>query len=107
MIANHKGEIPFVILLIPFLLGITLGLSFAGFAETSILLILLLTLCATFIILNIIYKKFNIYKVRWLGGIIINLILFVFGWISIANYSELNRPNHFSKFQSQLAIIRI
>jgi len=107
MIANHKGEIPFVILLIPFLLGITVGLNFARFAEASILLIILLTLSAAFIILNISYKKFNIYKARWLGGILINLILFVFGWISIANYSELNRPNHFSKSPAQFVIIRI
>jgi len=107
MIANHKGEIPFVILLIPFLLGITVGLNFAQFASTTILLVILLTLNAAFIILNISYKKFNIYKARWLGGILINLILFVFGWISIANYSELNQPNHFSKFPAQFAIIRI
>ncbi|MHB8208330.1 ComEC/Rec2 family competence protein [Mucilaginibacter sp.] len=105
MLANHKGEIPFVILLIPFLLGITTGLNW--FAEPSILLILLLTLCATFILLNIAYKKFNIYKVRWLGGILINLILFVFGWISIANHSELNRPTHFSKLPAQLIVTRI
>ncbi|WP_158992645.1 ComEC/Rec2 family competence protein [Mucilaginibacter sp. L196] len=107
MIANHKGEIPFVILLIPFLLGITLGLNFAQFASTTILLILLLTLSTAFITLNIGYKKFNIYKLRWLGGILINLILFIFGWISIANYSELNRPNHFSKSPAQFVIIRI
>ncbi len=107
MIANHKGEIPFVILLIPLLLGITFGLNFALFAEISILLIILLTLSAAFIILNISYKKFNIYKARWLGGILINLILFIFGWISIANYGELNRPNHFSKLPSQFAIIKI
>jgi competence protein ComEC len=107
MIANHKGEIPFVILLIPFLLGILVGLNFSHFAETSILLILLFSLSATFIILNISYKKLNIYRTRWLGGILINLILFVFGWISIANYSELNRPNHFSKSPAQFVIIRI
>jgi competence protein ComEC len=107
MIANHKGEIPFVILLIPFLLGITVRLNFARFEATSILLILLLALSTAFTILNISYKKFNIYKARWLGGILINLILFVFGCISIANYSELNRPNHFSKLPAQLIITRI
>jgi competence protein ComEC len=105
MTANHKGEIPFVILLIPFLLGITTGLNW--FAETFILLILLLTLSATFIFLNIAYKKFNIYKIKWLGGILINLILFAFGWISITSYSELNRPNHFSKLPAQLIVTRI
>lgn len=107
MLTNHKGEIPFVILLIPFLLGITAGLNFARLAETTFLIIALLTLSAAFITLNIGYKRFNIYKTRWIGGILINLILFIFGWISTANYSELNRPNQFSKFPAQLAIIRI
>jgi competence protein ComEC len=107
MIANHKGEIPFVILLIPFLAGITAALNFARFVETLILIIALITLSAAFIALNIAYKKFNIYKIRWLGGILINLILFTFGWISIANYSELNRSNHFSKLQSQLIVAKI
>ena len=107
MIANHKGEIPFVILLIPFLAGITAALNFARFAETAILVIILLTLSTTFIALNIAYKKFNIYKVRWIGGILINLILFFFGWIATANYSELNDPNHFSKNQSQLIVAKI
>jgi len=107
MIPNHKGEIPFVILLIPFLAGITAALNYARFAETSILIIALLILSTTFITLNIAYKKFNIYKVRWLGGILINLTLFLFGWIATANYNELNRPNHFSKFQSQLIVAKI
>jgi competence protein ComEC len=107
MLANHKGEIPFVILLIPFLAGIIAALNFARFAETTILLIALTSLGASFIILNIAYKKFNIYKSRWLGGILINLILFIFGWVSINNYSELNQPNHFSKTPAQLVVIKI
>jgi competence protein ComEC len=107
MIANHKGEIPFVILIIPFLLGITLGLNYAGFADTSILIILLIVLSAIFTILNIGYKRFNIYKTRWLGGALITLILFLVGWISVANHSELNRADHFSKTPSQLLVVRI
>ena len=107
MIANHKGEIPFVILIIPFLLGINLGLNYAGFADTSILIIVLIVLSLAFSALNIGYKRFNIYKYRWLGGGLISLILLVFGWISVANHSELNRANHFSKTTSQLLVIRI
>ena len=107
MIANHKGEIPFVILIIPFLLGINLGLNYVGFADTSILIIVLIVLSLAFSALNIGYKRFNIYKYRWLGGGLISLILLVFGWISVANHSELNRANHFSKTPAQLLVIRI
>jgi competence protein ComEC len=107
MIANHKGEIPFVILLIPFIAGITLGLNFSAYADTAILIILLVVLSSIFILLNIAYKKFHIYKSRWIGGVLINLILFLAGWISIVNYSELNKSNHFSRTPAQYLIVRI
>jgi competence protein ComEC len=38
MLANHKGEIPFVILIIPFLLGIALGLNLLAGANVHWLL---------------------------------------------------------------------
>lgn len=107
MIANHKGEIPFVILIIPFLLGTALGLNYSAYADTTVLFILLITLCVTFITLNILYKRLNIYKTRWLGGTLITLILFLFGWISIARYSELNRSGHFSKTTAKYLVVRI
>jgi len=107
MIANHKGEIPFVILLIPFIAGITLGLNFGAYADIAILIILLAVLSSIFILLNIAYKKFHIYKSRWVGGVLINLILFLAGWISIVNYSELNKSNHFSKTPAQYLVARI
>lgn len=107
MIANHKGEIPFVILIIPFLLGISLALSYARFVDTKLLTIIAGVLSVVFIALNIAYKKFNVYKVRWVGGMLITLILFLFGWVSVAGYSELNRDDHFSKTKSQFIVVRI
>ena len=107
MIANHKGEIPFVILLIPFLLGICTGLNFILAAYLTTLAILLFSLSLLFIILNLIYKKFNIYKYRWLGGVLINIILFLFGCISVIRYNELTKADHFSKTSAQYLIINI
>lgn len=109
MIANHKGEIPFVILIIPFLLGISLALSYARFADAdaNALIIIATALSAIFITLNIAYKKFSVYKFRWVGGVLITLILFLFGWISVAGYSELNSTDHFSKTKSQYLIVKI
>jgi len=107
MIANHKGEIPFVILIIPFVLGIGLALSYARFADTGLLIIIAFALSVVFITLNIAYKKLNVYKIRWVGGVLIRLILFLFGWIIVAGYSELNRTDHFSKTKSQYIIVKI
>jgi len=72
-----------------------------------LLIIIALALSAVFIVLNIFYKKFNIYKIRWVGGVLITLILFLFGWISVAGYSELNRDGHFSKTKSQYLVVKI
>lgn len=107
MAANHKGEIPFVILIIPFVLGIGLALSYARFVDTNVLIIVASALSTGFIALNIFYKKFSVYKFRWAGGVLITLILFLFGWISVAGYSELNKADHFSKAKSQYLFVRI
>lgn len=107
MIVAHKGEIPFVIFLIPFLAGIACGLNLFPAANTVWLFIALGLSSATFISLNIFYKRFNLYKSRWLGGALMHLILFIGGCICVNCYNELNSKNHFSKSQADFLIVRI
>jgi competence protein ComEC len=107
MIPNHKGEIPVVILLIPFLLGIGLGLNLPAGAGIFWLSIIFFTLSFVFIALNLNYSRFGLYKHRWLGGIFIVLILFLFGWINASRFSELNKSDHFSKIPSQYLVVKI
>ena len=96
MIANHKGEVPVVVLLLPFLAGITGGINYLS-ANAEWMWALLIILCIAFITLNLTYTKFGIYKIRWLGGSLIYLILFLLGWVISINHSELNNNRHFSK----------
>jgi competence protein ComEC len=107
MIANHKGEIPFVVLLLPFLAGITIGL----YLNTLYFLPLLKTGLAVFTIafvgLNIIYKRLALYRFRWIGGMLIHFTLFILGWVVTLNYNELNHYNHFSKEKANYLVIRI
>jgi competence protein ComEC len=107
MLANHKGEIPFVVLIIPFLLGITIGLSFWQIIYLIPVLTLLLLFGLTFIILNLNYARFSLYKVRWIGGSMITLILFLTGWVSVIQYNELNSDQHFSKTPAQYLLVKI
>jgi competence protein ComEC len=107
MLANHKGEIPFVILIIPFLLGITLGLNFLSGSYLNWLIASLLFITFVFIFLNLTYSHFNLYKVKWLGGLLMNIILFLSGWVVTAKYSELNNNHHFSKHPAQGLIVQI
>ncbi|GAC1309152.1 MAG: ComEC/Rec2 family competence protein [Mucilaginibacter sp.] len=107
MIANHKGEIPFVILLLPFLLGIGLGLGLFSGANITGLIIAFLILSIAFIGLNLNYRGLNLHKYRWLGGGLITFILFLFGLVSVTQYNELNHPDHFSKAAAQYFVVKI
>jgi len=107
MIAAHKGEIPFVVLLLPFIAGLAFGLSFSFYSLLPSLQIGAVVLAAGFILLNILYRRFDIYKQRWTGGFLIHLILFFAGWICLASYNELNHADHFSKKQADYLVIKI
>jgi len=107
MIANHKGEVPFVVLIIPFLLGIGVGLNFVPAAYLTGLTGIFILFGSIFIILNLAYARFNIYKMRWLGGALISVILFLFGCVIVLRYNELNRANHFSKLPAQYVVVHV
>jgi len=107
MLANHKGEIPFVILIVPFLLGIGLGLDFSEGIYLDYLIGFLLLLSLAFIVLNLTYARLKLYKTKWLGGLLMTAILFLTGWLSVVQYNELNSEHHFSKQQAQYFIAKV
>ena len=107
MLANHKGEIPVFLLLIPFITGIWSGLTVTPILNTGVLYSLLLITALVFIILSFVYSKLNIYKVRWLGGSLVTVIVFLFGWIITLKNSELSAGAHFSKILGRTLIVQI
>ena len=106
MIAAHKGEIPFAILILPFLAGIGFGIYFPIFSFLF-LAILLASLIVLFISLNLFYKKLNLHKVKWVGGILIYSILFCLGWNITLKHDELNPKDHFSKNPADYLLVKI
>jgi competence protein ComEC len=107
MIADHKGEIPFVIFLLPFLTGIGLALNYPAVPFSSSFESAFFVLAFIFILLNITYKRFNIYKFKWLGGVLIHTLLLLLGWVVVYNYNELNSKDHFSKKRADFLIVKI
>jgi len=107
MIAAHKGEIPFAILLLPFLAGIGSGIWFPAFSFTTFLTVILSGLIILFISLNLFYKKLNLYKYKWTGGILIYSILFTLGWTITLKYNELNNQDHFSKKPADYLLVKV
>lgn len=100
MIAKHKGEIPVVVLLLPFLAGIT-GAFFFLDTSNNYILAGLIALTLLFISLNLAYKPLRIYKARWLGGLLLYPILFLLGWFVTTDHYELGKASHFSKAKAQ------
>jgi len=107
MIANHKGEIPFLILLLPFILGIALAINFPHAANIKVLIWVSAIITLIFICLNLGYKRLSIYKHRWIGGILIAVFLFLAGYIPLVNNNELNNKQHFSKVPAQYLVTKI
>jgi competence protein ComEC len=106
MIATHKGEITIVVLLLPFMAGIGLGLSYPG-AGVAILGIPLLALSLLFIALNVGYAKLGIYKKNWLGGLLIAPILLLAGWLLTVQHYQLNNTDHFSKVPAEYLVVHV
>ncbi|MBK0379114.1 ComEC/Rec2 family competence protein [Mucilaginibacter segetis] len=106
MRADHKGELPALFLIFPFIAGISVGLKYPT-ANAPFILVPLLTLCFLFILFNWGYNKFNIYKKRWLGGLLITPILLLSGWLIVLQHYQLNHPDHFSKTSSEYLVTTI
>ena len=107
MIANHKGEIPFVVLLAPFLLGLITGLNLLTTAWIVPLSIAFAMIIGVFITFNLFYRSLKLYRLKWPGGLLLHLILFFAGCILILNYNELNRGDHFSKHKAKYLVVRV
>ncbi|MDB5128231.1 ComEC/Rec2 family competence protein [Mucilaginibacter sp.] len=106
MIAKHKGEIPVIVLLLPFLAGIY-GALFCLNTNNTFALPALIVLSLLFIGLNLIYTLLRVYKVRWLGRSLISMILFLLGWFVTTQHNELNKADHFSKKPAQQCVVTI
>jgi len=107
MIPNHKGEIPVALLLLPFVLGIITGIGLFNGANIDYLsgAVAICSIC--FILLNLSYNLLKLYKQRWIGGALLMVILFLFGWILPVRYNELLSAKHFSKFTAQYLVVKL
>ncbi|SDF03667.1 competence protein ComEC [Mucilaginibacter pineti] len=107
MIANHKGEIPVVVLLMPYLLGVALGIGWVSAIWLPVLWGVFIGLGAVFILLNLTYLQLGVYKFRWMGGLLMGFIMLAAGCISAISNNELNNTSHFSKSPAKHLLVKI
>jgi len=107
MLASHKGEIPFVVYILPFLTGIALALSF-NFGDYALAVAISFGLLLTiFILLNILYDKTNLYRNPWIGGTMMHILMLLAGLLITINYDSRSHPDYFAKHPADLLTVRI
>jgi len=97
---NTWNRLPLLRILIPFILGISLSLTFNNIFNIDESIIVGFSLILIFFIFN--YKKFiRNYKHRWIFGLCIHLFFIIFGYLITSNYKEVNCKTDFSHVRSK------
>jgi competence protein ComEC len=103
-----KGEIPFVRILIPQIIGIStayLFLPFPGLFVVSIWFILVSLLLLVYLI--IFYKMHYNYHYRWLAGVAVYMCIFLVGYNLTVYKGQLLNTSHFSKAKYEMLVIKV
>ncbi len=94
-------EIPFVRLLLPFLLGLSAGIYFEWLPNLFLTGIVLFALSVFLIVLR--WSKIA-FRQRWLYGITLGIFLTFLGFLLPNFHQELHRLNHFSLYAAERTI---
>lgn len=107
MLARHKGEIPFVMLITPFLAGITLALTFNLSAFQYLLYFSFGSLLIAFVLLNIFYSRLWLYKKPWLGGALMHVLLLLAGICVTIHQDSRNANDYFERHPADVLLIKV
>lgn len=89
-------EVPFVRLLIAFIIGILLGIYVDVYLPHTLAILFFLT-----IILFFVGRQKIAYQWRWVFGFMLNITLILMGYHLAYNFNELRSPNHFQQHLSK------
>ncbi|WP_158828462.1 ComEC/Rec2 family competence protein [Mucilaginibacter lacusdianchii] len=107
MFTIRKSEVPFIILLLPFLVGIGLGLRFNYPNYVSYAYWAFGVSGSLFLLFNLLYKQWQVHRYTWLGGISLHFTLICAGWFCVLLRSELNSPHHFSRQKADHLLVKV
>jgi competence protein ComEC len=102
-----KGEVPFVRLLFPLILGILAGNTLADSFIYSWGIILIFTTLGLYFLLLIGYKKYQLYRWGWLFGFLIHVHLAFLAYGLTVHYSGRFDPSNFSRLKSESLLVKI
>lgn len=105
---NHWAEAPFIRILLPFLAGILLAINASIYFENFFIYPLAIFLF--YFLINLVKQFQTSYSLRWLNGLLLNLLFFLLGIQFTFNNTDKFIKNHFSRFiknDSSFAIIQL
>lgn len=102
---NYWNQLPFFRLFMPLLFGVLYAAYFP--IESSLLLVVFITLIILLLLIRYNSKISNKYANRWLFGSIIYLLIAVCGASITNNYQTVNHPNHFAKKENAFCIVKL
>jgi len=102
-----KGEVPFVRLLFPLIIGILAGYTFANPFFYSRGAGVIFILFGSYLILLLAYKKYKLFKWGWLFGLLLHFFLAILAYELTIHFSGRFDPNHFSAFKSESLFVKI
>ncbi len=103
----YSGEIPFVRLLAPLILGILAAYYYsdATLYECSLPLVGISSMLLLLSLLG--YKKYNIYRYRWFPGAVLHIIILAAGYYLSLRTSQLFNKDHFRFADAQVFMATI
>ncbi|WP_395627293.1 ComEC/Rec2 family competence protein, partial [Daejeonella sp.] len=102
-----KGEVPFVRLLIPLIVGIIIASNFAHSFIYSWGVILLVLIPILYLILILYYKKYQLYRWVWGFGLLIYCFLALLSYSLTVHYSGKFDAEYFSSLKPEILIVKI
>lgn len=103
----YKGEVPFVRLLIPLVLGIVFGFIYPNLFISYFRIELCIAQLTIFFVLLLMYKRFALYRFSWFFGLIIHVYLFILGLGLTVYTAEKFSTKYFTTQDADLLVLRV
>ncbi|SKB42156.1 ComEC/Rec2 family competence protein [Daejeonella lutea] len=103
----YKGEIPFVRLIIPLIIGILIAYRFTGALTFYVSPILALAVFLLLLILIVYYKMLALYRYKWLLGLTVHILIIIAAYWLTVRASEKYSANYFTLHSADAYVVEV
>ncbi|MEA3495484.1 MAG: DUF4131 domain-containing protein, partial [Bacteroidota bacterium] len=100
---NFWNKVPLFRFVIPFILGILFAINYRFLAQSNFYYFVVISVLLLFVIRF--FKIQHSYSLRWIFGLLLNVIIFFAGYFLVLSRVGINQPLHFSKYLNENDII--